>query len=158
MSKIIMLLLFGLFFWFIFDFIFYAGLMVNFVEEYGIPLFFNEFFIESQFWWLWPIGILLYGAVFMVRNGNIYKMLFYILSFGLAGLTWIPEYGDLIGRALFAKENVSYQFKSFTIKSATLMFSSRGFDYVLLHNKKRVIKYPSSYRKSNMSNKNLFIK
>jgi len=83
----------------------------------------------------------------MVRNGNLSKILFYILSFGLAGLTWIPEYGDLIGKALFAKENVSYQFKTFTKKNAKLMFSSRDLDYVLLPGKKRVIKYPSSYRK-----------
>ncbi|SFP03057.1 hypothetical protein [Hydrogenimonas thermophila] len=146
MSKIITLLLFGLLFWLVFDFIFYAGLMVNYIEKYDIPIYFNQFFIESQLWWLWPIGILLYGAVFMVRNSNISKIIFYILSFGLAGLTWIPEYGDLIGKALFAKENVSYQFKTFTIKSSTLMFSSRGLDYVLLPGKKRVIKYPSSYR------------
>jgi len=147
MSKIITLLLFGLLFWIVFDFIFYAGLMINYIERYSISVYFNEFFIESQFWWLWPISILLYGAVFMVRNGNISKILFYILSLGLAGLTWIPMYGDLIGKALFAKENVSYQFKTFTIKNAKLMFSSRGFDYVLLPGKKRVIKYPSSYRK-----------
>jgi len=146
MSKVITLLLFGFLFWIVFDFIFYAGLMINYIEKYGIPLFFNEFFIKSQFWLVWPVGMLLYGAVFMVSNSNISKILFYILSFGLAGLTWIPEYGDLIGKALFAKENVSYQFKTFTIKDSTLMFSSRGLDYVLLPGKKRVIKYPSSYR------------
>jgi len=147
MSKIITLLLFGLLFWIVFDFIFYAGLMVNYIEKYSIPIFFNEFFIESQFWWLWPIGILLYGAVFMVSNSNVSKILFYMLSFGLAGLTWIPGYGDLIGKALFAQEHVSYQFKTFTIDDSMLMFSSRGLDYVLLPGKKRVIKYPSSYRK-----------
>jgi len=146
MSKIITLLLFGFLFWIIFDFIFYAGLMVNYIEKFGIPIFFNEFFIESQFWWVWPIGISLYGIVFMIKNGNILKILFYALSFGLAGLTWIPEYGDIIGKTLFVKENVSYQFKTFTIKSSTLMFSSRGLDYVLLPGKKRVIKYPSFYR------------
>ena len=146
MSKIIALLLFGLLFWIVFDFIFYAGLMVSYIEKYSIPIFFNVFFIESQFWWLWPIGILLYGAVFMVSN-NISKILFYALSFGLAGLTWIPGYGDLIGKALFAQEHVSYQFKTFTIDDSMLIFSSRGLDYVLLPGKKRVIKYPSSYRK-----------
>ena len=147
MSKIIALLLFGLLFWIVFDFIFYAGLMVNYIEKLGVPIFFNQFFIESQFWWLWPIGTFLYGVIFMVKNSNISKIVFYLLSFAIAGLTWVPEYGSLIGRALFAKENVSYQFKSFTITNSTLMFSSRGFDYVLLPGKKRVIKYPSSYRK-----------
>jgi len=145
MSKFITLLLFGLLFWITFDFIFYAGLMINYIEKYSISIYFNEFFIKSQIWWLWPVGILLYGIVFMV-NSNISKILFYTLSFGLAGLTWVPEYGDFMGKTLFTKENVSYQFKSFTIKNARLMFSSRGFDYVLLPNKKRVIKYPSSYR------------
>jgi hypothetical protein len=147
MNRVITLLLFGLLFWIIFDFIFYSGLMVNYIERYDISIFFNEFFIESQFWWIWPIGILIYGLIFMLKNSNLFKILFYIFSLILAGATWIPDYGDFIGRAIFAKENVSYQFKTFIISDATLLFSSRGLDYVLLPDKKRVIKYPSSYRK-----------
>lgn len=147
MSKIFTLLLFGLLFWVVFDFIFYAGLMVNYIKKYDIPIYFNEFFIESQLWWLWPIGIFIYGVVFMFINNNIFKTIFYLISFTIATITWVPEYGNLIGKTLFAKESASYEFKSFTITNSTLMFSSRGFDYVLLPSKKRVIKYPSSYRK-----------
>ena len=124
MSKIVTFLLFGFLFWMAFDFIFYAGLMINYIKKYNISIYFNEFFIEGQFWLLWPIGTLLYGAVFMI-NSNIFKALFYILSFVLASSTWIFNYGDLIGRTLFAKDSVSYQFKKVTIENAKLMFSSR---------------------------------
>jgi len=146
MSKIVTFLLFGFLFWIAFDFIFYAGLMINYIKKYNISIYFNEFFIESQFWLLWPVGTLLCGAIFMINN-NIFKALFYMLSFVLASSTWISSYGDFIGKTLFAKKSVSYQFKTFTVEDAKLMFSSRGLDYVLLPNKKEVVKYPSLYRR-----------
>ena len=147
MIKFVTMLLYGLLFWMAFVFIFYAGLMVNYIKAYNIPIFFNEFFVDNQQWWLWIAGVLLYGAAFMVKNRKRAKSLFYLLSFLIAALTWIPDFGDRIGRALFAKENQSYRFDHTQVDSVTLLYSGRGYDYVLLPNGKRsAVKYPSSYR------------
>jgi len=147
MIKFATMLLYGLLFWMAFVFIFYAGLMVNYIKAYKIPIFFNEFFVDNQFWWLWIAGVLLYGAVFMVKNRKRDKSIFYLLSFLIAALTWIPDFGDQIGKALFAKENQSYRFDSREVDSVTLLYSGRGYDYVLLPDRKgSATKYPSSYR------------
>ncbi|BBG66251.1 hypothetical protein NNO_1548 [Hydrogenimonas sp.] len=140
------MLLYGLLFWMAFDFIFYAGLMTNYIKAYNIPVFFNEFFTDSQKWWLWIAGVLLYGAVFMVKNRKGPKALFYLLSFIISALPWIPDFGEQIGRALFAEESVSYRFDNVKIGNVTLLYSGRGYDYVLLKGKKSAVKYPSSYR------------
>ncbi len=147
MIKFVTMLLYGLLFWMAFVFIFYAGLMVNYIKAYNIPIFFNEFFVDNQQWWLWIAGVLLYGAVFMVKNKKRDKSLFYLLSFLIAALTWIPDFGDQIGKALFAKENQSYRFDHTQVDSVTLLYSGRGYDYVLLPNRREsAMKYPSSYR------------
>ncbi len=148
MIKLITMLLYGLLFWMAFVFIFYAGLMVNYIKAYNIPIFFNEFFIDNQQWWLWIAGVLLYGAVFMVKNKKSQKGLFYLLSFLIAALPWIPDFGDQIGKALFAKENLSYRFDNTQVNSVTLLYSGRGYDYVLLKDR-RSVKYPTSYRVAN---------
>ncbi len=147
MIRLVTMLLYGLLFWMAYDFIFYAGLMVNYIKAYKIPVFFNEFFIDSQPWWLWIAGVLLYGALFMVKNRKGQKGLLYLLSFFIAVLPWVPGYGEKIGRALFAKENMSYRFDHTEISGVTLLYSGRGFDYVLLKGRKSAVKYPSSYRK-----------
>ncbi|MCF6201659.1 MAG: hypothetical protein L3J42_06015 [Hydrogenimonas sp.] len=146
MIRVATMLLFGLLFWMAFDFIFYAGLMVNYIKAYNIPIFFNEFFIDSQIWWVWIPAVLLYGAVFMVKNRKTKKAIFYLLSVAIASLTWIPNFGEEIGRALFAKENMSYQFNHTKIDGVTLLYSGRGYDYVLLKNRKIAVKYHTSYR------------
>ncbi len=148
MIRLITTLLYGLLFWMAYDFIFYAGLMVNYIKAYNIPLFFNEFFIDSQHWWLWIAGVLLYGGLFMVRNKKVQKAFFYLLSFLIAALPWIPEFGEQIGRALFSKERMVYRFDHTEVKDVTLLYSGRGYDYVLLKGRKSAVKYPSSYRKS----------
>ncbi|WP_456403385.1 hypothetical protein [Hydrogenimonas sp.] len=146
MIRLITLLLYGLLFWMAFDFIFYAGLMVNYIKAYNIPVFFNEFFVDSQQWWLWPIGILLYGTIFFVPGKKSQKALFYLLSFLIAALPWIPDFGDQIGKALFAKERMSYTFDHTRVDNVLLLYAGRGYDYVLLKDRKRAVKYPRTYR------------
>ena len=140
------MLLFGLLFWMAFDFIFYAGLMVNYIKAYNIPIFFNEFFVDNQFWLLWIPGVLLYGAVFMLKNIKSKKAAFYLLSIAIAALPWIPGFGEQIGKALFAKEHMNYRFDHTQVLDVTLLYSGRGYDYILLKGRKEAVKYPSSYR------------
>ncbi len=147
MIRLITMLLYGLLFWMVYDFIFYAGLMVNYIKAYNIPIFFNEFFVDTQPWWLWIAGVLLYGAVFMLKNQKGQKALFYLLSLLIAALPWVPGYGEKIGRALFAKEPVHYRFDHTEVRDVTLLYSGRGYDYVLLKDRKSAVKYPSSYRR-----------
>ncbi|WP_300361353.1 hypothetical protein [Hydrogenimonas sp.] len=146
MVRLFTIIFFGLLFWLAFDFLFYAGLFVNYIEAHTIPVFYNEFFSDSQFWWLWPLGILLYGTVFLVENKTKEKVAFYILSFLIAFIPWIPSFGEQIGRALFSKEHVDYQFRNVVIKDATILYTGRGYDYVIVPGKKITLRYPVTRR------------
>ncbi len=146
MTRVVTMLLFGLLFWMAFDFIFYAGLMVNYIKTYNIAIFFNEFFVDNQLWWLWIPGTLLYGAVFMVKNIKTKKAFFYLLSLTIAALPWIPDFGEQIGKALFSKNGVNYSFDHTKVENVTLLYSGRGYDYILLNKRRGAVKYPTSYR------------
>ncbi|WP_456450132.1 hypothetical protein [Hydrogenimonas sp.] len=145
-DRIGSILFFGTLFWLAFVFLFYAGLFVNYIERHAIPIFFNQFFADSQFWWLWPFGIFLYGAVFMVEGKTKEKVAFFAVTFLLAMIPWVPGFGEQIGKALFAKEHVDYRFKRVTVQDATLLFSSRGYDYVLVKGKNITLRYPTANR------------
>ncbi|WP_286336704.1 hypothetical protein [Hydrogenimonas cancrithermarum] len=146
MNRLLTIFFFGTLFWMAFDFIFYAGLMVNYIEAHGIPIFFNEFFTDTQYWWLWIIGISLYGTIFLVKNKTREKILFFLLSCMLAAIPWIPDFGEQIGRAIFSKENVAYRFDNVLVKNATLLYSGRGYDYVVIPGNDRTLRYLSSKR------------
>ncbi len=145
-DRILTIIFFGTLFWLAFVFLFYAGLFVNYIEAHSIPIFYNEFFADSQFWWLWPLGIFLYGAVFLVEKKTKEKIVFYLISFLIAFIPWIPSFGDQIGRALFSQEHIDYQFKSVVVKDATLLYTGRGYDYVLVHGKTMTLRYPTRNR------------
>jgi hypothetical protein len=145
-ARILSILFFGTLFWFSFDFIFYSGLFVNYIEANGIPVFFNQFFADSQLWWLWIIGIVLYGSVFMVRNKTKEKALFYLLSILLAGIPWIPSFGEQIGTALFSKPHASYRLGKMVVEDATILYESRGYDYVKVPGKPMTLRYPQKNR------------
>ncbi len=146
MERIFTIVFFGTLFWLAFLFIFYAGLFVNYIEVHSIPIFYNEFFADSQFWWLWPLGIFLYGSVFLIEGRTKEKIAFYIFSFMIASIPWIPTFGDRIGRALFAKEHMDYRFKKIVVHDATILYSGRGYDYVRVPGRKMTLRYPISKR------------
>jgi hypothetical protein len=145
-DRILSIIFFGTLFWLAFVFLFYAGLFVNYIEAHSIPIFYNQFFADSQFWWLWPFGIFLYGSVFMIDRNVREKIAFFALTFLLAMIPWVPSFGEQIGRALFSKEHVDYRFKRIVVKDATLLFSSRGYDYVVVPGKKMTLRYPTANR------------
>ncbi|WP_201352794.1 hypothetical protein [Hydrogenimonas urashimensis] len=146
MVRIFTILFFGTLFWLAFDFLFYAGLFVNYIEAHSIPIFYNEFFTDSQFWWLWIPGIFLYGTVFLVEKKTKEKVAFYLLSFLIAFIPWIPSFGEQIGRALFSKGSMDYQFKKILVKDATILYSGRGYDYVIVPGRKITLRYPVKRR------------
>ncbi|WP_353662170.1 hypothetical protein [Hydrogenimonas sp. SS33] len=145
-DRILSILFFGTLFWLAFVFIFYAGLFVNYIEHHGIPIFYNQFFADSQAWWLWPFGILLFGAVFMTEGKKREKIAFSLLTLLLAVIPWIPSFGEEIGRALFSQPHMDYRFNRVVIKDATILYSGRGYDYVIVPGRKMTLRYPTKYR------------
>ncbi len=146
MVRILSILFFGTLFWLLFSFIFYSGLFVNYIEANGIKVFFNQFFVDSQIWWLWIVGIVLYGAVFMTENKTKEKAVLYLLSFMIAALPWVPDFGQQIGMALFAKPHASYKFGKVLIKDATILYEGRRYDYVKIPGRQMTLRYPKSNR------------
>ncbi len=145
-DKILSILFFGTLFWLAFVFLFYAGLFVNYIEHHGIPIFYNQFFADSQAWWLWPFGIVIFGTLFMLEGKIKEKVAFFLVALLLAALSWFPSLGESIGRTLFAKPHVSYRFNHVVVRDATVLYSGRGYDYVVVPGKKMTLRYPTNKR------------
>ncbi|WP_456381575.1 hypothetical protein [Hydrogenimonas sp.] len=144
--RVLTILFFGTLFWLAFNFLFYAGLFVNYIEAHTIPIFYNEFFADSQYWWLWPIGIFIYGTLFILEDRTREKSAVFIATLLVASIPWVPTLGERIGKALFADGKMVYRFGKITIDDATLLYSGRGYDYVQIPGRQMTLRYPVARR------------
>lgn len=137
---------YGTLFWLVVDFLFFAGLKINYLDLYEIPVYYNLLFVDNQPWLLWPAGIAALGALFMVPLAVRYKMLAVGTVLVCALVTWVPASGTAIGRLLFAKEHQLYRFSPRLTTNVTLLYSGRAEDYVLLPGKEKAVPYPKDKR------------
>jgi hypothetical protein len=146
MIRFLTLLFFGLFFWLVADFVYYAGLMVNYIKAWRIPVYFNEFFIDNQHLWLWGIGILVCGGVFVLPLPKWLKSGLAALLMAAASVTWVPSWGEAVGRRLFAQPHALYRFDGVGMVQVTRLYAARKSDYVLLPGKTYAVPYPPQRR------------
>jgi hypothetical protein len=137
---------FGFFFWLVADFVFYAGLMVNYIKAWRIPVYFNEFFIENQPLWLWGVGIIVCGAIFVLPLPKWLKSVLVGTLILAASVTWVPAWGQAVGERLFARSHALYRFEGVGIVQVTRLYAARNADYVLLPGKKYAVAYPPQRR------------
>jgi hypothetical protein len=145
-SKIFTILFFGLFFWLVYIFLFYSGLFVNYIRAHRIPVYFNEFFVETQIWWIWGVAVPILGLIFVADWNWKKKIGFYLLLFLLAISSWIPSWGKHIGMEMFGKKNLTYRFNHIVVHDVAMLFSSRGRDFVKIPHKKEIVIYPTKNR------------
>ena len=144
--KIVNMLFYGTIFWLAFTFLFYGGLYVNYIQHYGVSIFFNRFFMTAQIWWLWPVGILVCGYLFVAEIGKTIKLLLFMIFVAAMAVTWVPAFGKEAGERLFMKRNLSYRIAGKEIQGATLLYHTKACDFVMLPNAKVTPCLPPSKR------------
>ena len=144
--KVVNIVFYGTIFWLAFTFLFYGGLYVNYIESNALSIFFNRFFMTAQIWWLWPIGLVVCGYLFVTESEKKFKLFLFFLLTLLSFMTWIPSVGESVGEMLYMQKGLSYRIGNKTVESVTLVYSAGGCDYVKLSNGKVPPCFPTSAR------------
>ncbi len=106
MSKIVQMILTGLFFTFIADFFLFLGVKLHYIDPLGIDLFYNILFADNQNFFLFIILTLAIGALVYFSDKKIYLPI--LIVFFLAVLsTLYPPIGKEVGEALFMQKNLT---------------------------------------------------
>jgi len=105
MSKIIQMILSGMFFTFIIDFFLFLGIKENYIDAYNIKVYYNVLFADHQNIFVFTFFSLLFGYLVMYTKPKISISVigfFFLLSMA----TLIPPLGKLAGEILLMKKDV----------------------------------------------------
>lgn len=119
MSKLFQAFLTGLFFTSIFDFLILLGLKLNYMDEYKLFIYYNEFFADNQnIYIFWSVVILLGYVIIYLDNNTLSATLVSILLF-VSILPFFKPIGNTLGSILFMHKNVSYNDSKYTYTGDT---------------------------------------
>jgi len=116
MSKAIQALLTGMFFTFILDFFLFLGIQLNYIEFYGINLYYNILFADHQNIYIFSILTLLLGFIVIYVNNNKVSLTIIGSLFFITSLTLIESVGNSVGESLLMTKNTTLKDKKFTYK------------------------------------------
>ncbi len=124
----------------IFTFLFLVGLKINYLDRYGVEIYFNAFFSSNQ-----PYGFLFFflfclAAMYLPKKGAGAGVL---CTFAVALSTFFA--GDTIGIKLYSQK-AAYTIGEYTTPDLQLLYSYRGVDYVLFAEDKSVKTLSSDLR------------
>lgn len=134
MNKFIQAFLTGMFITFILDFFLFLGLFLNYINLYGVDVYYNILFADNQNWYIFfGLSILLGYAAVYIKSTKFTLGLIALLSF-FSLLTLFEDIGRSIGEAIFMKKNTSIEIKKYTY-NGDIIYDGRKeitfFDYQL---------------------------
>lgn len=146
MSKLIQALLTGMFFTFILDFFLFLGIQLNYIEFYGINVYYNILFADHQSIYIFSILSAILGFIVIYTNNKISLIVIGSLFF-LVCLTLIQSIGHSAGEALLMKKNVTFKDSKYSY-TGDVYYDGRKqitfYDYelkkIIILNKKDLIK------------------
>lgn len=103
-SKLGSAFLAGIFFTFFLDFFFFLGLFLNYIQVHDIEVYYNVLFADHQNIYLYAIGVIIFGYLFLFFNTKTATIAF-LASFAFVSLTLFPSIGKSVGEMVFAQEN-----------------------------------------------------
>lgn len=119
MSKFLQALLSGMFFTFILDFFLFLGIKLNYIDHYGIEVYYNILFADNQNLLLFLLFTLIIGYVTVYKSMKL-SLIFvgglFILSFS----TLIFPVGKSVGTFMLSQENVIVQTSRFSYQGDIL--------------------------------------
>jgi hypothetical protein len=145
MTKIIQMILSGVFFTFICDFFLFLGIYKNYIDKYGIDIYYNAFFAQNQNIILFFTLSIFLGYLIMYKSAKI-SIATISLLFLLSSATLIKPLGEVAGKALFMQEDISVKTKKFSYHGNLIYIGRKNiyfYDYelkkVIILNKNKIL-------------------
>jgi len=113
MSKIVQMILSGMFFTFIIDFFLFLGIKENYIDAYNIKVYYNVLFADHQNFFVFTFFTLLLGYLVMYTSPKISITTIGAL-FIVSAATLITPIGKFAGELLLMKKNVIVKTKRFS--------------------------------------------
>ena len=113
MSKIVQMILSGMFFTFIIDFFLFLGIKENYIDAYNIKVYYNVLFADHQNFFVFTFFTLLLGYLVMYTSAKISITTIGTL-FILSAATLIAPVGKFAGELLLMKKDVIVKTKKFS--------------------------------------------
>jgi len=113
MSKIVQMILSGMFFTFIIDFFLFLGIKENYIDAYNIKVYYNVLFADHQNFFVFAFFTLLLGYLVMYTSPKI-SITTIGLLFILSAATLIAPVGKFAGELLLMKKDVIVKTKKFS--------------------------------------------
>ncbi|MEO1938651.1 MAG: hypothetical protein ABGW85_08485 [Sulfurimonas sp.] len=113
MSKIVQMILSGMFFTFIIDFFLFLGIKENYIDAYNIKVYYNVLFADHQNFFVFIFFTFLLGYLVMYTSPKI-SITTIGLLFILSAATLIAPVGKFAGELLLMKKDVIVKTKKFS--------------------------------------------
>jgi len=123
MSKVIQMILSGMFFTFILDFFLFLGIKENYIDAHGIQLYYNILFADNQNIYIFTFFTLFLGYIVMYVSNKIAITIISTL-FILTSATLIPPLGNYAGELLLMQKNITLKTDKFTYHG-DMLYSGR---------------------------------
>ncbi|MDD5716739.1 MAG: hypothetical protein PHW64_02965 [Sulfuricurvum sp.] len=120
MIKMVQAFLTGVLFTLVFDFLFFLGLKLNYIDMHGIKLYFNPFFVDNQNIGIYLALSLIIGWLSTYLPNRKSASIFIVLLFILSLLPLIPSFGGKIGDILFRHKNLEISIPPHLFRGDTL--------------------------------------
>jgi len=108
MSKMIQALLTGMLMAFILDFFLFLGIKTNYIDAYGIDLYYNILFADNQNIYIYALLSFILGYTLIYHSAKLALTLFALLSLLVLSTLYAPI-GHSVGEAVLMKRDVSLQ-------------------------------------------------
>jgi hypothetical protein len=133
MSKVIQMILSGIFFTFILDFFIFLGIKQNYIDPNNIGVYYNILFADHQNIYIFIVVSLLVGFIVMYLPTKITLATIGTL-FLLSLATLVPSLGKRVGETLLMKKDITISTNKFTYHG-DLLYDGRKkitfYDYEL---------------------------
>jgi len=144
MSKIVQMILSGMFFTFILDFFIFLGIKESYIDAHNINVYYNILFADHQNIIIFTFFTLIFGFIIMYQNNRLAIITVGTL-FILSASTLIPPVGNYIGELVLMKKNVSIKTNRFSYHGDILYDGRKSvtfYDYelkkVIILNKNKI--------------------
>ena len=104
-TRLVSAFLAGAFFTFFLDFFFILGIFLNYIQAHNIDIYYNILFADHQNIFLFGIGIVIFGYLFLYFKSTKIAAIIFAVCFAIVNLTLIPSIGKDVGAMLLAQEN-----------------------------------------------------
>ena len=138
MSKIVQMILSGMFFTFILDFFLFLGIKQNYIDPHNIQVYYNILFADHQNIYIFMLFTIIIGYCVMYLPNKV-TLLFVGSLFILSLSTLIPSLGSMVGETLLMKKNITIKTDKFTYHGDLLYDGRKNITFYDYELKKDII-------------------